>query len=32
MFFLKREDVSQPSLIEGRNLWDERWLRNVIEF
>jgi len=32
MFFLKRDDVSQSSLIEGRSPWDERWLRKVLEF
>ena len=30
--FLKREDASQSSLIGVRSPWDERWLRNVLEF
>ena len=32
MLFLKREDASQSSLIGVRSPWDERWLRNVLEF
>jgi hypothetical protein len=32
MFFLKRENFSQSSLIEGRSPEIERWLRNVLGF